>query len=538
LLIYRKNVIFYDDTIVIKILKYGSVSKKMSYDFDVVVIGSGPGGYVAGIRAARLGLKVAVVERGALGGVCLNIGCIPSKAIIRQAEAFRGRSKLVAMGVAVDDTGFRYEKVFDASRKAAETLSRGVAYLLKKNGVAVVAGSARLASDHEVVVDGDRRISAGAIIVATGSRPKPLPGLDFDGERVLSSDDALMMKMLPKRALIAGAGAIGVEFAHILSSFGSEVRLVEVAGHILPTEDGEVTGLLARSFAKRGVKVYTSSRVKSYKINVDSVNKSYKNNGGSTDISYKNDVDSADILLQSHGNIGDKSYLSNGDSINAVIEAIGEGGGEAAVSVDRIFVMAGRTPNTEGIGLEELGIGVSGRFVKVNANYQTSVPSVYAIGDIVGTTPLLAHVASREGEIAAEHIAGAEHISSFDKAKIPAVVYCEPQVASFGLTEERAAAAGIDFSKASFPFKGCGKAVAVGDSEGFVKILVDKSTNAIIGAHIIGPEASELIHELLLAAHNPNAGLESIAGMIHAHPTLSEAVMEAAHLYYGTAVHI
>jgi len=465
-----------------------------TYDYDVLVTGSGPGGYVAAIRAAQLGLRVGLVERGRLGGVCLNMGCIPTKAIIHQAEIFRSRSKLAAMGVAVDDSGFRYENVFNVSRKAAETLSKGVAYLLKKNNVEVITGTARLVSAHEVSVDGARTVSAGAIIVATGSRPKTIPGFEFDGGRVLSSDDALMLKELPRRALIIGAGAIGVEFTHILNAFGSEVHLVELAERILPLEDGEVTAVVKRSFMKRGIKIYTSSKVTSY------------------------------IIEEAAG------------SVKAVIEWAD---GAADVFIDKIFVMTGRTPNTEDIGLTQLGVALVNGFVAVNEHYQTSVESVYAIGDIVASSPLLAHVASKAGEIAAEHIAGkaAAGGGGMDKAGIPAVVYCEPQVASFGLTEEAALAQGIPFAKASFPFRGCGKAVAVDEAEGMVKVMVAPSSNRIIGAHIVGAGAAELIHELLLA-REAGVAPSAIAATVHAHPTLSEAVMEAARALEGRAVHI
>jgi len=470
-----------------------------SYEYDVLVIGSGPGGYVAAIRAAQLGLRAAVAERGSIGGVCLNIGCVPSKSIIHQAGIFRNRTRLAAMGVAVDDSGFRYENVFNESRRAADTLSKGVTYLLKKNQVELIAGEARLVSEREAAIrvtgggDGaERRVSAGAIIVAAGSRPRAVPGFEFDGERVLSSDNALMLRELPRRALIIGAGAIGVEFAHILNAFGSETHLVEMADRILPLEDGEITAVLKRSFMKRGIKVCTSAKVPSYNI--------------------------------------------NGNSIDAVIEDAG--GGQTNVSVDKIFVMAGRAPNTGGLGLETLGVAMSNGFVEAGDYYQTNVKSVYAIGDIAAGSPLLAHVASKAGEIAAEHIAGrAPREKRVDPSAIPAAAFCEPQTASFGLTEERALAQGVPFDKATFPFRGCGKAVAVDESEGLVKLLADPSTKRIIGAHIAGTGAAELIHELLLAR---TAGIDpaEIARMIHAHPTLSEAVMESARALGGWAVHI
>jgi dihydrolipoamide dehydrogenase len=467
-----------------------------NYDYDLLIIGSGPGGYVAAIRAAQLGQKVALVEKGSLGGVCLNIGCIPTKSIIHQAEIFRGRAKLTAMGVTVDDSGFKYENVFNVSRKTADGLSKGIAFLLKKHNIKMIAGTARLVSGHEVAVDeagesGRLTVTARAIIVATGSRPKAIPGLEFDGELILSSDDALMLKELPRKALIVGSGAIGIEFAHIMNAFGTEVHLAEAMERVLPLSDGEITAALTRLFARRGIKIYTSAKVSSHTI--------------------------------------------NGKAIEAIIQ--GSDGSQTKILVDKIFVMAGRTPNTDDIGLETLGVNTSNGFVEVGDYYQTNVKSIYAIGDIVASSPLLAHVASAEGEVAAEHIAGHKpRAVRIDPMSIPAVVYCEPQIASFGLTEEQAASQNIPFNKATFPYRACGKAVATDAADGLVKILADPSTKKILGTHIIGSDASELIHELLLAR---NAGITpaQIATMVHAHPTLSETIMETARAIEGWAIH-
>ncbi|MDR3012264.1 MAG: dihydrolipoyl dehydrogenase [Chitinispirillales bacterium] len=476
------------------------MSDNQHYDYDVLVIGAGPGGYVAAIRAAQLGQKAAVVEKGNIGGVCLNIGCIPTKAIIHQAEIYRGRSKLAAMGVAVDDSGFKYENVFAASRKAAETLSKGVSYLLKKNGIDVIAGTARIVSNHEATVVGSdagvsRTVSAKAIIIATGSRPKAIPGLEFDGKRILSSDDALMLKELPRRALIVGGGVIGVEFAHIMNAFGTETHIVEMMERLLPSVDGEATAVITRAFTKRGIKIYTSSKITSHNI--------------------------------------------NGDSIDVAID--GPGDSRINISVDKIFVMTGRTPNSENLDLEKLSVGMSNGFIKTGDYCQTSVPSIYAIGDVAMASsplPMLAHTASAAGESAAEHIAGHKpQTACIDPLSVPAVVYCEPQIASFGLTEEQAAAQGIPFTKAAFPFRACGKAVAVDTFDGMVKVMADPATKKIIGAHIVGAGASEMIHELMLA-YSANLGTTVIAEMIHAHPTLSEAVMEAARAIDGRATHI
>ncbi|MBN1834632.1 MAG: dihydrolipoyl dehydrogenase [Spirochaetales bacterium] len=468
-----------------------------SYDYDLLVLGAGPGGYVAAIRAAQLGLKTAVVEKDKPGGVCLNIGCIPSKAIIHSAELVRSAKELEGLGAKVELGGLEYGKVFAASRKAADTLSRGVGFLLKKNNVELIAGEGVLAGAHEVQVKGGsgggagggKKVTAKSILIATGSRPRPLPGFDFDEKLVLSSTGALMLQELPKRVCVLGGGAIGVEFAHIMNAFGVEVHLVEMLDHLLPLEDAEVAEVLTRSFKKRGITIYTSTKASSY---------------------------------------------SKSDKALKVSLEGPEGAKE--IEVDQILLVVGRLPNTEGIGLEGLGITADKGFVPVGDYYQTSVPGVFAVGDVI-RSPMLAHVASAEGELVAEYLGGHEPPARLDPGAMPGGVYCEPQVASFGVTEAQAVEQKLDFQKAVFPYRGAGKSVAIGRTEGMVKILVDKETREILGAHVVGAEATELIHELLLAK---TAELlpEDLATMIHAHPTLSEAVMEAARAAEGWAIHV
>jgi len=460
------------------------------FDYDVLVIGSGPGGYVAGIRAAQLGLKAAVIERDKVGGVCLNIGCIPSKALIHQAELYRSLPSLKEMGLAVDTAGFDYQKVYEKSRKAADTLSKGVQFLLKKNKVELITGDAVLSGKNEVTLKDGKKVTGKNLVVATGSRPRIIPGFEFDGQRVLSSDHALMLTKLPKRMLILGAGAIGVEFAHILNGFGVEVHLVELLDRILPLEDAEVSQLLARSFQKRGIQVSPATKAVS---------------------------------------------LGKGSAgVSLVVED--KAGTRRTLEAEQILVVVGRSCNTDGIGLDKVGITTEKGFIPVGDYNQTKVPGIYAVGDVVNT-PLLAHVAFKEAEIATEHMAGKNPHPKLDPLSIPGGVYCEPQVASFGLSEWKATDQKVAYAKASFPYRGAGKSVAVEQTEGFVKILYEPKTKEILGAHVIGSDATELLHELLLA-RTAELLPADIAEMIHAHPTLSEAVMESMRAVEGWAIHI
>ena len=459
--------------------------------FDVVVIGAGPGGYVAAIRAAQLGLKAAVIEKDKPGGVCLNIGCIPSKALIHQAELFRGIAGLAEMGIKADSAGLDYRKVQQKSRAAADKLSRGVQYLLEKNKVALIAGEAVSVKPGAITLKDGQIVKGRNVILATGSSPRELKGFAFDEKRILSSTGALMLQKLPGSLLILGSGAIGVEFAHIMNAFGVTVHLVEMLDRILPLEDDDCSDVLAKSFKKRGIKLYTATKA----------------------MSQQESDGKLQVLLE------DKD------------------GKQTTVTVDQVLVSAGRVPNTAGLGLAEAGVTLDGGgFVEIGDYGQTSVPGIYAIGDIV-RTPLLAHVASREGEIAAEHIAGRKTEPRIDLMAIPAATYCEPQVASFGLNERQALEKGIAHKKAVFPYRGAGKSVAIEQPDGLVKVLTDPKSGEILGAHIVGAEATELIHELLLAK---KAELlpEDIATMIHAHPTLSESLLEVMRSVDGLPVHI
>ena len=459
------------------------------YDYDLLVLGAGPGGYVAAIRATQLGLKAGIIEKDKPGGVCLNIGCIPSKALIHQAELMRGAKELEQIGVKVDASSLDYSKVFAYSRKAADMLSRGVGFLLKKNKIDLIEGEGVISTAHQIEVKGHGKVSGKNLLIATGSRPRSIPGFDFDEKTVLSSTGALMLEKLPERICVLGGGAIGVEFAHIMNAFGVEVHLVEMLDQLLPLEDQEAVEVLVRSFKKRGIKIYTSTKA--------------------------------------------MGYTKSGKTLKVSLEGAD---GKQELGVDQILVVVGRVPNTEGIGLENVGIKPERGFIPVGSYYQSSAEGIYAIGDVVNS-PMLAHVASKEGEIVVEHLAGHQTPARLDPNAIPGAVYCEPQLASFGYTEAAAKEAGLDFEKAVFPYRGAGKSVAVGKTDGILKLLVDRETREILGAHVVGAEATELIHEILLAK---TAELlpEDLARMIHAHPTLSEGVMEMARMAEGWVIHV
>ncbi len=456
--------------------------------FELVIIGAGPGGYVGAIRAAQLGMKTAVIERDTPGGVCLNIGCIPSKALIHQAEKYNAIADLERMGIKVDRSEFDYKEVHKKSRLAAKKLSKGVEFLLKKNKVDYIKGEAVFEDRNTLLVNGEQ-IHGDHIIIATGSRPKQIPGFEIDEENVISSTGALMLEKLPEKMLILGSGAIGVEFSHIFNSFGVQVHLVEMLDTIIPTEDRDISEELEKAFKKRKIKVYTSTKAAGYE----------KTENGLT------------------------VHLKDKDN------------NEVTIVVDKILLAVGRSTNVENLGLEKIGVELErGNFIKVGDFYETSVKGVYAVGDVV-SSPLLAHVASKEAEIAVEHIAGKEVEKKLDPLMIPGAVYCEPEIGSFGLKEKDVQDQSVIVSK--FPYKAIGKATAVEQSEGFIKILTEEVTGKILGASLIGAQATELIHELLLAK-DVGLSIEKIASMIHAHPTLSEGLMEASRASQGWAIHI
>ncbi len=464
------------------------MAKENSY--DLVVLGAGPGGYVGAIRASQLGLSTCVVEKDKPGGVCLNIGCIPSKAIIHQASVFASASDLEAMGVTVDRNNLDYEKVLKKSRKAADTLSKGVEYLLKKNKVELVSGTGKITGSNEVTVDDSTKLTAKNILIATGSTPIELPDFPIDEKTVLTSNGALMLEKLPKKLVILGGGYIGCEFAYIMNAFGVDVVIVEMLDQLLPMEDEEVASHLAKTFKKRGVQIHTSTKATGMK------------------------KESSGLAINLESKDGKKS----------------------TEKADQLLVVVGRRPVTDSIGLDGVGIETEKDFIPTGDYYQTSVESIYAVGDVI-SSPLLAHVATKEAEIAVEHMAGHAGDVRVDPDAIPGAVYTEPQVASFGPTLQEAKDRGIEAKSASFPYRGAGKSVAIERSEGFVKIIYDTKSHEILGAHVVGAEATELIHEILLAKKSELLP-EDIATMIHAHPTLSESVMEAHRVVEGWAIHV
>jgi len=461
--------------------------------FDLVVIGSGPGGYVAAIRAAQLGLKTAVVERESLGGVCLNWGCIPTKSLLKSAHVYDYFQHATDYGVAIDGSfSPDFGKMVERSRTVAEAMSNGVRFLFKKNKIETIQGTGRLKSPGMVeVTDADGKtteVAADHIILATGARSRELPNLKQDGKKIIGYREAMTLKELPKSMVVVGSGAIGSEFAYFYNTLGTEVTLVEFLPNVVPLEDEEVSKQLERSFKKSKMKVMTGSSVE----RVD----------------------------------------TSGDLCRAVVKT---SGGEKELEAEVVLSAVGITPNIENIGLEELGIELEEGKVKVDPFYRTNVNGVYAIGDIVGG-PALAHVASAEGIACVEKIADRDP-RPVDYNNTPACTYTSPEVASVGMTEKAAREAGYELKVGKFPFTASGKASAAGAREGFVKLVFDAKYGELLGAHMIGANVTEMIAEIVVARKLETTG-EEIIKSVHPHPTMSEAIMEAAAAAYGEVIHI
>jgi len=459
--------------------------------FDVVVVGTGPGGYVAVIRCAQLGLTVAAVEDDRPGGVCLNWGCIPTKALLRNAEIVGLFQRAQEFGVSVTDWRADYPQAIQRSRRVADRMAKGVEFLFRKNKIAFVPGTGSLAQRGTVHVtgkDGAQALEAKAIILATGSEPKSLPEVAIDETRVVSSNGAVRNEAKPGSLIIIGAGAVGMEFADVYGAYGVQVTVLEALPRVLPLEDEEASAQVARVFSRRGMTVRTGVKVRAVK--------------------------------------------PDAEGVSVEVEAEGK---TDRLRADQVLMAVGRAARTRGLGLEGLGVAMERGFVKVSPTMETSVQGIYAIGDMAGNQ-LLAHKAMAEGVVAAEAIAGRAP-RPVDYGNVPSCTYCRPQVASIGLSEARARAGGREITVGRFPFTANGKAVALGETEGFLKVVGDKTTGEILGVHIVGPEATELIHEFAVG-RTLEATLEELIHTIHAHPTLSEAALEATLAALGQAIHI
>ena len=456
--------------------------------YDIIVVGSGPGGYVAAIRAAQLGKKVAIVEKADLGGVCLNWGCIPTKALLKSAQVFSYCKNAAHYGVAVEgEVKPDFEKIVARSRTVAETMSKGVAFLMKKNNIDVINGFGKLAGDGTVDVDGTL-YDADAIILATGARPREMPFMPVDGVHVITSKEALVLPKLPASMIVVGSGAIGSEFACLYASLGVKVTVIEYMPQMMPLEDEEVAKTMERSFRKMRATVLTSTNVKSVTV---------------------------------------------GDDGMCNVEIEGKKGAET-LTAEIVLSAVGIKSNIENIGLEEVGVEVERDKIKVDEHYQTSVKGVYAIGDIIAT-PALAHVASAEALHCVEHICGLTP-DAVDYSTIPSCIFTAPEVASVGMTEQQAQKAGIEYKVGRFPFTASGKATAAGDRDGFVKLIFD-ADEKLIGAHLVGANVTEMLGEPTLAKRL-GVTAHAIAKTIHSHPTMHEGLMEASEAAMGAAIHL
>jgi dihydrolipoamide dehydrogenase len=489
-----------------------------STNYDVVVIGGGPGGYVAAIRAAQLGLKAAVVEREELGGICLNWGCIPSKTLLRNAEVLSLINRADSFGITVGNVSADYGAGMARCKKVITTQVRGVNFLMRKNQIDVVRGNATVTARDRVRVtggaDGDRELRTKNVIIATGSRVRQLKGVEVDGRNVISAREMWAVDDLPKSILIIGSGAIGVEFATVFQAYGTEVTLVEFLPRVLPLEDEEISTELARSFSRRGIKIMTSTSVDGVEVTGDAVK-----------------------VRLSPAPGGQKIEVNQWQE-QAQQERTTEQGQTApqTVEVDRVLLAAGFQPNSGDLGLEALGVTINPRgFIDIDEHMQTNVPGIYAIGDVTGKVPL-AHVASAQGEVAAEAIAGHVEIK-LDYNAMPRCTYSNPQVASMGLTEVQAREGGREVRVGKFPFRPNGKAQALNELDGQIKIIADATSGEILGVQMIGPDVTELIGEFSLARSLESTPFE-LARSVHPHPTLSEVVAEAALNVEGHAIHM
>ena len=467
----------------------------MNNIYDIAVLGGGPGGYVAAIRAAQLGFKTVVIDKDNLGGICLNWGCIPTKSLLKNAEIFDlMKNKSGEFGISVEGLSFNFEKIIKRSRDISEKISKNVELLIKKNKVDRIRGFGKLVSTNQIDIfntEGNKvdTIKSNRIIIATGARPKSIPTIPVDRKNIITSSEAMNLKACPKELIVIGAGAIGVEFAYFYSVLGTKVTIVEMLENILPVEDNEISETLEKSLKKKGINVYTSTKVEKAEV------------------------------------AGNEVYV-----------LIDKDGKKIELKAEKVLCAIGVTGNIETYGLEELGVEIEKGHIKVDKRtYQTNLKGVYAVGDVIGP-PWLAHVASAEGIHCIETIKGLNP-TLIDYNSIPGCTYCQPQVASIGLTEKKAREAGYDLKIGKFPFMASGKAFATGEREGFVKLIFDSKYGELLGAHIIGSEATELIAELGIAK-SLEATSDSIIKTIHAHPTLSESIMEAAANAYGESIHI
>ena len=458
-------------------------------EYDVAVIGAGPGGYVAAIRCAQLGFKTAVIEKENLGGVCLNWGCIPSKALLKNAEILSYISRSEEFGFYFDNFRTDYKVAFDRSRKVVDRNTRGVSYLLRKNNIDHIEGSATLTGNGTIQISSSNDvIKAGNIIIATGSSPRTIPALPVDGDKVLTSKDAILASELPKSIVIVGGGAIGVEFAYLYRMYGVEVTVVELLPNLVPNEDVEISQILERSFSKYGINVITGAGVTGLEI--------------------------------------------NGETCSVALDSQGE---QIEINAEKVLVAIGIQPNTSDLGLDDVGVATDRGFIQVDRYMATNVPGISAIGDVTGKMPL-AHVASAQAVAVAEHLSGLD-IQDIDYTYIPRATYCQPQVASFGLTEQEAVDQGFDVKIGKFNMLANGKSLAMGHTEGMVKLVVDARYGEILGGHMIGPEVTELLGELALTKLLEGTTLE-LGWAVHPHPTISETLKEAALSVQGNAVHM